>query len=71
MIVTHVIIHAAVSSDGVLKANKESNIVPQHMLLEIILWRAEGAGDEDVIARLKQRTVPNGYAIHTWQPGTL
>ena len=31
----------------------------------------EGASDKDVITRLRQRTVPDGYSYHTWIPGLL
>ena len=34
-------------------------------------WRREGASDKDVIIRLRQRTVPDGYSYHTWIPGSL
>lgn len=29
----------------------------------------EGATDEDIICRLRQRTVPEGYSYHYWCPG--
>lgn len=41
------------------------------LLQEINSWRREGASDRDVITRLRQRTVPNGYSYHTWIPGLL
>lgn len=55
--------------NGHLKARKENCAVPQHLLLEILMWKYEGANDEDVIVRLRERTVPSGYKYHTWQPG--
>lgn len=61
--------YATVSSDGVLKAVRENVIVPPQLLLEIFMWRVEGANDEDVIVQLRQRTIPKGYTIHMWQPG--
>lgn len=27
--------------------------------------------DNDIIARLRERTVPRGYKFHTWQLGNL
>ena len=45
---------------------RENPAVPQQLLLEL-----EGAMDVDVIARLRERTVPQGYKFHTWQPGNL
>ena len=66
---TCVMCYHVVSSDGVLKAVRENDIVPQHLLLEILVWRVEGASDEDVIVRLRLRTIPKGYTIHTLQPG--
>ena len=50
---------------------RENPAVPQQLLLEILLWKLEGAMDVDVITRLRERTVPQGYKFHTWQPGNL
>ena len=54
-----------------LKAKKENCAVSQQLLLEILTWRLEGSTDEDVIVRLRERTVPSGYRYHTWQPGII
>lgn len=50
---------------------RENPAIPQQLLLEILLWKLEGAMDVDVIARLRERSVPQGYKFHTWQPGNL
>ena len=43
--------------------------VPCCVLEEISGWLYHGATLEDAIDRLRLRTVPSGYKIHTWQPG--
>lgn len=37
------------------------------LLKEIQHWIDEGATMSDVIERLRLRTVPPGYPIHTWE----
>jgi hypothetical protein len=39
------------------------------LLKEILLWKLEGCSNDDVITRLRQRTVPEGYTIHPWIAG--
>lgn len=56
--------------DGTLGAQISNPAVPQTVLSEILSWRSEGATDMDVITRLRQRTVPSGYDIHSWIQGT-
>lgn len=29
-------------------------------------WKRSGATDDDIIDRLRARTVPRGYPIHSW-----
>ncbi|XP_065917202.1 uncharacterized protein [Dysidea avara] len=36
---------------------------------ETKIWYSEGATTDDVIERLRLRTVPSGYAIHSWTEG--
>ena len=44
-------------------------IVHDELLWEIHQWRREGAENEDVIARLRPKTVPQGFTPQNWIPG--
>ena len=61
----------AVKEDGSIVAKKPNPAVPSDLLKEILSWKSEGASMLDVVTRLRQRTVPAGYTIHTWIPGKL
>lgn len=37
------------------------------LLAEIHKWYSEGADQDDVVERLRLRTMPSGYKIHTWR----
>ena len=39
--------------------------------LKIQQWRSKGASEDDIISRLRTRTVPPGYPIHPWKKGYL
>lgn len=56
-------------ADGSIHAMKVNCAVPTEMLLEIFTWKKAGVKDAEIIDRLRQRTVPNGYDFHTWIPG--
>jgi hypothetical protein len=58
-----------VAASGSIKAVRENPAVPKQVLLEILLWKLERAMEVDVIARLRERTVPHSYKFHTWNPG--
>ena len=64
-----IIITCNVTASGSIKAVRENPAVPEQVLLEVLLWKLEGAMEVDVIARLRERTVPHGYKFHTWKPG--
>ena len=55
--------------DGTVVAEHQSAAVPTSLLREILEWRSQGATMEDVVNRLRFRTVPPGYHPHTWHPG--
>ena len=44
-------------------------VVHDELLCEIHQWRREGAENEGVIARLRPKTVPQGFTPHNWTPG--
>ena len=43
--------------------------VPPKLIEEIASWVDEKCSHADIITRLRQRTVPDGYVVHTWIPG--
>ena len=64
-------INFTVNKDGGIQAKTTNPAVPDELLWEIHRWRMEDATDVDIITRLRQRTVPTGYCLHTWCPGTI
>ncbi len=58
-----------VTLDGHIVALKENPAVSKELLAEIHGWKLEGATDNDVLCRLRQRTVPTGYSYHFWCQG--
>jgi hypothetical protein len=55
--------------DGIIEAEVVNRAVPTSVLKEILTWKEEGCTVEDVITRLRIRTVPTGYGYHTWTEG--
>ena len=58
-----------VNPDESITALVVNDAVTPTLLKEILYWKAEHYTDKDVIARLRQRTVPKGYKYTTWRPG--
>lgn len=54
---------------SVLVAEDNTSMVPTEVLQEILNWRKDGISLDDIISRLRSRTVPSGYPIHTWKDG--
>ena len=52
-----------------ISAQVHNPAVSNSLLKEIWQWKTEGCSDVDVIARLRLRTVPLGYDVHTWVSG--
>ena len=50
-------------------AEQMSSSMPQSVLKQIHKWRLEKLSYKDIVSRLRCRTVPSGYTIHTWIPG--
>ena len=59
------------NADGTITAETPSPSVPERLLKEIWQLRQSGLCYEDIIDRLRSRTVPQGYPIHSWKPGTV
>ena len=54
------------SPDGIITAVVHNSAMTDSLLKQIWQWWKEGCSDTDVITRLRQKTVPPGYEIHTW-----
>ena len=59
----------AVMEDGHVAAVQPNPAITDELLGDIKVWYDEGATSDDVIERLRLRTVPTGYAIHSWTEG--
>lgn len=57
--------------DGIVKAVVHNPAVSTLLIDEIYEWMEEGCTMDDVVTRLRARTVPRGYEFHTWIKGTL
>ena len=57
-------------NNGTLTPVLPNNAVSLQLLAEIQKWYSEGANQDDVVERLRLRTVPPGYKIHNWIEGT-
>ncbi|XP_065899778.1 uncharacterized protein [Dysidea avara] len=58
-----------VMEDGHVAAVQPNPAITDELLGDIKVWYDEGATSDDVIERLRLRTVPTGYAIHSWTEG--
>ena len=55
-----------------LAAEKHNPAVPPVLLCEIWLLKTVASLSwDDIISRLRQRTVPAGYSIHAWKSGIV
>ena len=57
--------------DGNITAVLSNPAVTVGLLSEIKSWYAEVATVNDVVERLRLRTVPCGYTIHSWTEGAV
>ena len=64
------ILYGIVERDGVV-ARVRNPAVNSELLQEVYKWNMEGATMDDVIERLRLRTVPSKYtgSIHSWTDG--
>lgn len=56
---------------GIIEAEVVNRAVPTSVLKEILTWKEEGCTLDDVITRLRIRTVLSGYDYHTWSEGKI
>lgn len=52
-----------------MRACVHNQAVSTELLSEIAEWKAEKCTEEDIVTRLRARTVPVGYEPHTWVKG--
>ena len=62
-------ISIVVHADGSITAECPNPAVPECVLREVLEWKISGVATDDVIDRLRVRTVPPGYPIHPWIHG--
>ena len=58
-----------VKPNGSVEPLVANSAVSSTLLMTILSWLTENCSMDDIIVRLRQRTVPSGYTIHTWIPG--
>ena len=63
----HCILHLE-TTEGLLIAEEPNPAVPDDVLMEVWRLRQDHIADEDIISRLRSRTVPSGYSFHSWKP---
>ena len=58
-------------SNGNLRAQIPNPAVSDEPLTQIMAWKSEGALIDDIITRLRMRTVParHAHTIHSWIDG--
>lgn len=54
------------SDDGSIHAVTQNPAVPISTQKDFLNWKRTGLCDEDVVDRLRPRTVPAGYPYHKW-----
>ena len=55
--------------NGTVVASEPNPAVSEALLKELLLWKIKGCIDDDVVIRLRQRTVPVGHKFHSWITG--
>lgn len=66
----YIFLDIAVSTTPLITANNPSPVVPSTLLREVFLWLVQQSLSwDDVISRLRSRTVPAGYPYHAWKRG--
>jgi len=55
--------------NGNVKAEIPNPAVDVDLLREMLSWKRKGASFDDIVERLRIRTVPSGYVPHNWIEG--
>lgn len=58
-------------ANGQLTARVPNPAVCADLLKQVHGWVESGATTDDVVDRLRVRTVPTGYTFHKWVEGTF
>ncbi len=59
-----------VCASQLIVAEKPNSVVPPSLLCEVLLWRSvQSLSWDDILSRLRPRTVPSGYVYHAWKEG--
>ena len=69
--ITYSFHHAIVNTDGSISAKCPDRAVSHSILKEIFEWKRSGVSMDDIVDRLRSRTVPSGNPIHPWILGLL
>lgn len=54
------------TKDGCVQALRYNPAISTETLMAILQWKRLGIDDEDVIERLRLKTVPSGYTPSVW-----
>lgn len=55
------------TSTGDVVGEEDNCVVPREVLCEVLLLKKNGVTMEDIVSRLRCRTVPSGYSLHCWR----
>jgi len=55
--------------DGTVVPEETNTVIPQCVLKEVWMLRRQDVSMSDIVQHLQPRTVPPGYAYHTWTEG--
>ncbi len=59
-----------VCANQLIVPEKPNSVVPPSLLCQVLLWRSvQSLSWDDIISRLRSRTVPSGYVYHAWKDG--
>ena len=59
------------TSDGTVTSNLPNPAVTEEVLMKVLAWKATGKSEDAIIKCLRQETVPQGFKVHSWTPGTV
>ena len=59
-----------VAKDGKVTAKVKNPAVTEEVLKSVYSWMMEVTIREDIIIRLRQKTVPSGNSYHYWSQGS-
>ena len=57
------------TADGSVCSKRANPAVPPALMTEISQWAEAGVSMDDVVERLRTRTVPPGYPLFPWMAG--